>query len=75
MATVAELAKHLDLSMARVGQLQLADVLPRSKGRSGLDLDGCRVAYIRHLREAAAGRGDLSAEQAAWRGSKRTGRR
>ena len=64
MATVSDVARHLDLSMARVGQLQLADVLPRSKGRSGLDLDECRVAYIRHLREAAAGRGDLSAERA-----------
>ena len=31
-------------------------VLPAAQARSGLDLKACRIAYVRHLRERAAGR-------------------
>ena len=46
-----------------------AGILPKS-GRTAYDLDACRVAYIRYIREIAAGRGskdgtvDLVAERA-----------
>ena len=55
MAKLAEVATHLDLSLARVSQLKSAGILPDAK-RGKHDLDTVRVAYIRHLRENAAGR-------------------
>lgn len=69
MATQAELAAHLDLSQPSVSNLKNKGVIPAGRGRSGYDLDDCRVAYIRHLREASAGRdsarpGSLEAERA-----------
>ncbi len=69
MAKLAEVATHLDLSLARVSQLKSAGILPDAK-RGKHDLDTVRVAYIRHLRENAAGRAaaygtlDLTAERA-----------
>lgn len=69
MATQQEVARHLDLGDARyIRQLLERGILPRAK--VGLDLDACRVAYIRHLRTVAAGHQsadgalDLTAERA-----------
>lgn len=55
MATQAEVAAHLDLSDRSVRELRDEGVFS-ADGRGRLDLDACRVAYIRHLRERAAGR-------------------
>ncbi|AWV21725.1 Phage Terminase Small Subunit [Roseomonas mucosa] len=61
MATDAELAAHLDISDRLVRELRKKGVFPEVP-RGGNDLDGCRTAYIRHLRERAAGRqGDADA--------------
>lgn len=54
MATQREVASHLDLTDRAVRDLISRGVLPREKGR--LELKASRVAYIRHLREVAAGR-------------------
>jgi len=69
MATQREVAEHLDLSQAAVSQLAAAGVIPsppsegNGRRRGGYDVAACRVAYVRHLRGAAAGRatgdGDL----------------
>ena len=70
MATLAEIADHLDLSVTSVSALKRAGVIPEAP-RAGHNLGVCRVAYIRHLRETAAGRSvaygalDLTAERAA----------
>ncbi|QCN95865.1 hypothetical protein D3093_11680 [Azospirillum argentinense] len=56
MATQTEVGKHLDLSDRSVRELLDRGILPNAR-RGALDLDQCRVAYIRHLRETAAGRG------------------
>ena len=70
MATLAEIADHLDLSIRSVSSLKRSGILPDA-GRGTNDLDVCRRAYIGHLREAAAGRAvaygtlDLTAERAA----------
>lgn len=69
LSTQQQVARHLDLSARAIADLQERGVLPHA-GRGGLDLDVCRVAYVRHLREQAAGRGagygelDLAAERA-----------
>ena len=69
MATQTDIATHLDLSDRSVRELLDKGVLPNAR-RGALNLDQCRVAYIRHLREMAAGRGtgpsadDLTAERA-----------
>ena len=69
MATLADIADHLDLSVKSVSNLKRAGVFPEAQ-RAGHDLDAVRVAYIRHLRETAAGRSaaygvvDLTAERA-----------
>ncbi len=69
MAKLTEVAEHLDLSTTRIHGLVKAGILPKS-GRAAYDLDACRVAYIRYIREIAAGRGskdgtvDLVAERA-----------
>lgn len=71
MATDAEVAAHLDLSDRSIRELKRKGVLaevPRGQN----DMDECRVAYIRHLRDQAAGRSgemgpkklDLMAEKA-----------
>lgn len=69
MATQAEIGAHLDLTDRSIRELLDRGVLPNAR-RGSLDLDACRVAYIRHLREVAAGRAagpsgdDLTAERA-----------
>ena len=69
MAKLAEVATHLDLSVARVSQLKSAGIMPDAP-RGKHDLDACRKAYIGHLRAIAGGRGskdgtvDLVAERA-----------
>ena len=69
MATLAEIADHLDLSVRSVSSLKRAGVIAAA-GRGAHDLDAVRVSYIQHLREAAAGRSaaygelDLTAERA-----------
>ena len=69
MVKLTEVASHLGLSVTRVSQLISADILPKApRGRH--DLAACRLAYLEHLREIAAGRGsrdgglDLVAERA-----------
>lgn len=54
MATQKEVAAHIDLSERRVRALIAEGILPASKGKGGLDLEACRVAYIRHLRGIAS---------------------
>lgn len=56
MATQKEVADHLDLSTRSVTELLRDGTIPSAKGPGGLDLDACRVAYIRNLRGKAAGR-------------------
>lgn len=55
MATQIEVAAHLDLSDRQVRTLVTDGVLPASKGAGGLDLDACRLAYIRYLRGMKSG--------------------
>lgn len=64
MTTQAEIARHLDLSTRQVRELQAAGVFSK-----GATLDAARIAYIRRLREQAAGRSatnglDLASERA-----------
>lgn len=71
MATDAEVGRHLDLSDRTVRSLKAKGILPDAP-RGQMDVDACRVAYIRHLRDQAAGRStemgpkklDLMAEKA-----------
>lgn len=51
MPTQVAIAQHLDLSSRSVRELQAQGVLP-----AGGSMDECRVSYIRHIRERAAGR-------------------
>ena len=63
--TQEQLAVHLDCSTRNVRDLLASGVLPGRVGK-GYDADASRVAYIRHLREQAAGRrgdGDLDLVQ------------
>lgn len=69
MANQTALAAHLDVSQQTVSKLKNKGVLPPPEKRGGFDLDACRLAYIRHLRNGAAGRdstkpGTLEAERA-----------
>ncbi len=59
MATIVESAKHLDLSERRFMELLEAGILER-QDRGRYELDTVRVAYIRHLRQRAAGAGERS---------------
>lgn len=65
MATQKQVAEHLDLTAQRVGHLVREGVFPAARYGS-LDVDQCRVAYIRFLRERQHnGRSrDLTAERA-----------
>lgn len=57
--TQAALGRHLDLSERSVRELFGKGVFPPnvdSRALTSDDLDTCRVAYIRHLRDQAAGR-------------------
>jgi terminase small subunit / prophage DNA-packing protein len=56
LATQAEVAAHLFLSQPEVSKHLARGVLPKPEKRGGLDLNACREAYIKHLREVAAGR-------------------
>lgn len=56
MATLKQVGEHLDLGVSSVSEMVRDGVIPPSKGPGGLDLDACRVAYIRNLRGRAAGR-------------------
>jgi phage terminase Nu1 subunit (DNA packaging protein) len=49
-ASTANLAKHLDLTIQRIGQMVEEGILSRSKDGK-FDLDRCRVRYIRYLRD------------------------
>ncbi|MGI4943476.1 MAG: hypothetical protein ACRYHQ_23405 [Janthinobacterium lividum] len=62
MASQTEVAEHLDLSQQAVSQMIAEGVLPAAQARRGLDLKACRVAYVRHLRERAAGRASDDAD-------------
>lgn len=63
MATQAEVADHLDLTQQAVAKMLAAGHLPAAEGRGNLDIDACRVAYIRRLREQAAGRASEGSEE------------
>ncbi|KAA0572223.1 hypothetical protein FZ983_32145 [Azospirillum sp. B21] len=61
MANQAEVAEHLDITDRTVRDLKKRGIF-NADARSQMDLDACRVAYIRHLRERAAGRASDDAE-------------
>lgn len=67
--TQAALAKHLDLTIRSIQEMVQRGIFPRS-APGQVDIDECRVAYIRHLRGVAAGHRsedgklDLTAENA-----------
>lgn len=68
MATQRELAEHLDLSPQSVSDLVRKGVFIIKKGRSPVNIDACRVAYINFLRKAARytkkdGIGDIAEEK------------
>jgi len=68
VATINEVSRHIGVSPKYVQDLINEGIIER-KGRGEYDLDVCRDAYIRKLREAAAGRAssgdlDLVAERA-----------
>jgi phage terminase Nu1 subunit (DNA packaging protein) len=57
MAKLVDCALHLDMQERRFRELAAAGIFKEAKLKgSGYDLDVCRVSYIRHLREQAAGR-------------------
>lgn len=55
MATQAEVGIHIDLSDRQVRNLVKEGVLPAGQGPGGLNLEACRLAYIRHLRGKVTG--------------------
>lgn len=62
MATIVEIAKHIGVTPKYVQDLINDGVIDR-KDRGTYDINECRDAYIKKLREAAAGRansGDLN---------------
>lgn len=68
MATQRELAEHLDLSVKRISELIRDGILPSKMGRSPLNLDVCRIAYISYLRKLGgynkrSGTGDIAEEK------------
>jgi phage terminase Nu1 subunit (DNA packaging protein) len=67
MATIKQLAQHLDLSSARVHDLFNENILIKSGKSGGQDVDDCRVRYIRYLRSLSKGKntnsGDLNEER------------
>lgn len=62
MATQKAVAEHLGLTDRSVRSYIERGTFPRPDGRGQLDLDACRLAYIEHLRERAAGRASDAAE-------------
>ena len=68
MATQRDIAEHLDLSVKRVSELIRDGILPSKKGRSPLNTDVCRFAYISYLRKLGGynkrtGTGDIAEEK------------
>jgi len=68
MATQREVADHLDLSVKRVSELIRDGILPSKMGRSPLNIDICRIAYISYLRKLGgynkkSGTGDIAEEK------------
>ena len=67
MATIKEVAEHLDLSSVRVHDLFNENILIKSGKSGGQDVDDCRVRYIRYLRSLSKGKntssGDLNEER------------
>lgn len=55
MATVAECAKHLDMTERNLLALIAAGKVTRQPGRGKYDLDTVRIEYIQHLRRLAGG--------------------
>lgn len=51
-----EVGEHLDLGLTSIKELLRDGTIPGAKGPGGLDLDACRISYIRNLRGKAAGR-------------------
>ena len=68
MATQRELAEHLDLSTKRISELIRDGILPSKMGRSPINIDVCRIAYISYLRKLGgynnrSGSGDITEEK------------
>jgi phage terminase Nu1 subunit (DNA packaging protein) len=67
MATIKEVAEHLDLTSVRIHDIFNDNVLMKSGKSGGQDVDDCRVRYIRYLRGLARGKntnsGDLNEER------------
>ena len=68
MATQRELAEHLDLSTKRISELIRDGILPSKMGRSPINIDVCRIAYISYLRKLGgynkrSGGGDIAQEK------------
>jgi phage terminase Nu1 subunit (DNA packaging protein) len=67
MATIKEVAEHLDLTTKRMHELFNENVLIKTGKSGGQDKDDCRVRYIRYLRVLARGKntnsGDLNEER------------
>ncbi len=60
MATQSEVAAHIGVTRQAVSDMIARGVLPDA-ARGVHDLDACRLAYLRHMREVAAGRSGVSA--------------
>ena len=68
MATQRDLAEHLDLSTKRISELIRDGILPSKMGRSPINIDVCRIAYISYLRKLGgynkrSGSGDITEEK------------
>lgn len=68
MANQRDVAEHLDLSVKRVSELIRDGVLPSKRGKSPLNIDICRIAYISYLRKLGGynkktGTGDIAEEK------------
>lgn len=68
MSTQREVAEHLDLSVKRISELIKDGILPSKMGRSPLNIDVCRHAYISYLRKLGgynkrSGSGDIAEEK------------
>ena len=67
MATIKEVAEHLDLTTKRMHELFNENILIKTGKSGGQDKDDCRVRYIRYLRVLAKGKntnsGDLNEER------------
>ena len=62
MATMADVAEHLDVSVETIRLLKKRGVLSAA-ARGQMNLDESRVSYLRHLREQAAGRSSDAAQE------------